>query len=80
MLCAVLRHAHNKSGIGRLETEGFQKTRKQHFFWHTQQFYFDDKVTPHISHGNRAISTPNGTCDPGMAQTLPPGVRFSFDK
>jgi hypothetical protein len=77
-LCSLSLATHNKTGIGRPETEGFRKHADKHFFWHTQQFYFDDRGTPHISHGNQAISTPNDTRDPGMAFTLPPVVRFTY--
>jgi hypothetical protein len=77
-LCALSLATHNKTGIGRPETEGFRKHADKHFFWHTQQFYFDDRVTPHIGHGNHAVSTPNDTRYPGMAFTLPPVVRLTY--
>jgi hypothetical protein len=65
--------ALNRTGLQRLETEGLKKHVDNTFFWHTQQFYFDDKVTPSISYCNQAISTPNATRDPGMARTPPSG-------
>jgi hypothetical protein len=66
------------SFTGEVSQRRLRVWHRQTLFWHTQQFYFDDRVTPHISHGNQAISTSNDTHDPGMAKTLPPVIRFTF--